>query len=238
MVFLNQWTGGNLVNAMATSKSKIACKWSIDGLIGSRKWVYLWTFTTPERCDVREVLARWGAFLRLCAKRGVRMVGVRVVEPHPGGHGSHIHFVSRSWYPVELLRDLSSRVGFGRIHAKAIPSSSAGYVTKYLTKTECFYEDEKAMFRGVRLWSCYGYKYAKKDFRCRVKDVEHDTLCGRLIRRFSRFSDCSRYGDLKIADALARGLPYSLRLTLSGEHFLHVGGSEYGCYYSCNLRVS
>lgn len=113
------------------------------------KQVYLWTFTTPDRCTAAEVLKRWRKFQNHKKVRGIRCF--RVLEEHPGGHGWHIHFMTVDRYDVRKLRPLAEAAGFGRINVVVIPTAKAQYVIKYLVKA-------LRKSTGRRLWACVGFK--------------------------------------------------------------------------------
>lgn len=129
------------------AKSKWACIFSIQTLV-SGSWAYLWTLTTPDEVDLRELSQRW----RKLIWNGFTPC-VRVFEKHPRGHGYHVHFVTSERIDVDELRPRAERVGFGRVHVKRIPARSARYVAKYLTKQRGEV--------GVRLWACVAFKGSK-----------------------------------------------------------------------------
>ena len=134
------------------ARSKWACIFSLQTLV-TEGWAYLWTLTTPDEVDLKELSQRW----RKLIWNGFTPC-VRVFEKHPGGHGYHVHFVTAKRLNVAELRPKAEAVGFGRIHVKRIPSKSALYVAKYLTK-------QRSTARGVRLWSCVGFT------GCKAKNV-------------------------------------------------------------------
>lgn len=138
------------------------------------KHVFLWTFTTPDACEAKEVLTRWKKYQTLAIKAGTPVKCFRVLEKHPRGHGYHIHFITVERLDVRKVRPLAERAGFGRIHVLCIPTVKAGYVIKYLVK---------ALRKGCgrRLWACVGFKGV------RAADVLiEDTFWGEV---FSGFQD-------------------------------------------------
>ena len=214
---------------MSTAKSRQACIWSIEALLGKSKRAYLWTFTTVDRACPRDVLNRWRSFERKCIREGLRMEGVRVVEPHPGGHGCHIHFVSRRFYDVNLVRTLSSSSGFGRIHVKPVPRHTALYVAKYVTKCRSRLFDDLPEYKGVRIWSCYGVKFASSAWVVRVRDVGSHSPFNRSFALVEGLTG-SVWGDVCVADALARGIPYKGSFVRDGlERRRVVPASETRC---------
>lgn len=147
----------------------MACQASIKRLVSGGSSCYLWTLTVPEDgLPVREVSRRWHSF-SVELVREFHVSGVRVFELHPGGHGWHIHFVvpSGNRLPVRRVREISTRLGFGRIHVKRIPAEAAVYIAKYLGKG--FNRGE--LGKGVRLWSPFGSRFSAVKFT-RVRDVE------------------------------------------------------------------
>jgi hypothetical protein len=135
------------------AKSKWACIFSLRVLIKGG-WAHLWTLTTPDEVDLKELSKRW----RKLIWNGFTPC-VRVFEKHPGGHGYHVHFVTAERLSVDELRPKAEAAGFGRIHVRRIPGKKAEYVAKYLTK-------QRATSPGIRMWSCVGFE------GCKAKDVE------------------------------------------------------------------
>jgi len=115
--------------------------------------VYLWTFTTPDQVDVSTLSKRWTALTQRFRDKKMPVQWMRFFEPHPGGHGWHVHTVAVTRYDVTTIRKLAVKFGFGRLNVKQIPSSKAGYVLKYVIK---FHRQKQASRR--RLWACNGFK--------------------------------------------------------------------------------
>lgn len=168
-----------------TTKRQLAVEWSVDGLVevlkGSR--LYLWTLTTPDVVDdPKEIGTRWSAFNRLMGReldrigrkpvRGEarRWGGVRVSEPHPKGHGWHIHFVTATWLSVHDVRRVAKECGFGRVNVakpcKGGAKALGAYLAKYLGKSL-----EAGKGSGARMWSVFGYG---RDRCSRLKDITVD----------------------------------------------------------------
>lgn len=59
---------------------------------------------------------------------------IMVYEPHPNGHGWHIHFLCNFYIPIRQLVIESSRFGFGVCWMECVPSSYVHYVSKYIGK--------------------------------------------------------------------------------------------------------
>lgn len=106
------------------------------------------------------------------------MVGVRVFEIHPGGHGLHVHLVTPFWYWVDDIRRITSRYRWGRINVKPIPSVASGYVSKYIGKqtTKDFPE-----LKGLRLWAKIGTKLTQWK-GARVADMYLESMTHSLFR--------------------------------------------------------
>lgn len=112
-------------------------RFRVESVIGSfGKSVFL-TLTTPDKCSYAEIRLRWRKFRHdyFRAVRG-RPKYLMVYEPHPHGHGWHIHIVIESGFlPLAQIRRFSSAAGFGRVHIeKTYGSKCALYLGKYLTK--------------------------------------------------------------------------------------------------------
>jgi hypothetical protein len=141
---------------MPNFKSKLAFQWTIDTMNAD---VYFWTFTFAEVLGIKDAVKRWHRFLS--DRDGLRKTfpgvqGVRVYELHPGrpplflSHGLHIHAVVNQFLPVDDVRAIAAKKGFGRIHVQKIPREASKYLAKYLSKRrpECF--------AGMRLWAPFG----------------------------------------------------------------------------------
>ena len=156
-------------------RSKWACIFSLRLLVKDG-WAYLWTLTTPDEVDLKELSQRW----RRLIWNGFTPC-VRVFERHPGGHGYHVHFVTAERIDVDEFRPKAEAAGFGRIHVGRIPGEKARYVAKYLTK-------QRSSCPGVRLWSTVGFK------GCKTKDVIiEDIYWDELKMIMSRYPDPSGY---------------------------------------------
>ena len=95
------------------------------------------TLTTPDRVDLTEIRKRWRIFRHDYFRQIGKASYIQVYEPHPRGHGWHIHLVvDRGFLPVQILRKYAVRAGFGRIHIERVLSScgAARYLSKYLVK--------------------------------------------------------------------------------------------------------
>lgn len=158
-------------------KSKFAFQWTVDSMNAD---VFFWTFTFAEVLDLKEAVKRWHRFLS--DHDGLRksfpgVQGVRVYELHPGkppdyfSHGLHVHAVLNQFLPVDQVRAIAERKGFGRIHVKKVPRESAKYLAKYLGKKrpECF--------AGMRLWAPFGKLDSTK-----VRDIEVSSRWGDTYR--------------------------------------------------------
>lgn len=101
------------------------------------KAVFL-TLTTADVCTLSEIRTRWRSFRHDYFRAlGGKAKYVQVYEPHPGGHGWHVHIVvDRGFLPLALIRRFSGRAGFGRIHIERVWSVGriSGYLGKYLSK--------------------------------------------------------------------------------------------------------
>lgn len=111
----------------------------------------LWTLTNRELVTSwSEMNRRVERFLERKAAAGdLRPVAI-VIEPHPSGHGWHVHFACRGFIAIDLVRAWwpygyvwVSGAPRGRARGWQ-PSKLAGYLTKYLQKT----------MAGVELHGC------------------------------------------------------------------------------------
>lgn len=115
--------------------------WSILQTFG--KSVFL-TLTTPDVVGLDDIRRRWRKFrhdymqtFKAAGKERPRYV--MCYEPHPHGHGWHIHVVIECGFlPVDEIRRYSTRAGFGRIHIEPVRQNDrmSGYLGKYVCKVE------------------------------------------------------------------------------------------------------
>jgi len=115
-------------------------------------WLYLWTFTTPDKVDLPTLSKRWKDFSRWSHKVKAPYRWLRVFEPHEQ-HGYHVHAVAAQRYDVRTIRQLAEKSGFGRLNVTRIPAHKAAYVVKYLVKHQ-----RRQGEKGVRMWACNGFK--------------------------------------------------------------------------------
>ena len=145
------------------TRTKGAVALNVHRLLGDRDSGFLWTLTTPEKVELVELSRRWNLFRRWFEARGYRCV--RVFEPHPKGHGWHVHFVTERWLDVRVIRLKAEGDGFGRINVRSIAKRCARYLAKYLGKN---FRGPRP--RGARMWACVGFKGSSaKNVRVRTR---------------------------------------------------------------------
>lgn len=149
---------------MASFKSNWAFRFTCEYLY-DRGDVWLWTFTFKEKMDDKHI----GFAYRKFQQDIVRLFhgnvgGVRVFEPHPGGHGLHVHALLNRWVPVGKVRRLARKHGLGRVNVKQVKDrGTIDYLAKYLTKNGL------PVQKGVRKWAPFG---SVRKVRVRAVHVE------------------------------------------------------------------
>lgn len=153
-------------------KSQLAFKFNVERMFEeSTSGVYFWTSTFEKVLTVKEASQRWSAFSKEIV-RELGVFGVRVYELHDE-HGLHIHWLVNRFLPVEVVRRIAERHGFGRIHVERCGKWVADYLAKYLSK-----QVRATCLKGKRLWACFG------DFHWgRVKDIAVRSWLGDEYRR-------------------------------------------------------
>jgi len=123
---------------------------SCDKLFEIGEKVYFWTFTFKKvHCDWQYAYA-WREFIRdLSNMYGGYLCGVRVIEPHKE-HGLHYHALINRRIPVQLVRMIGAKYGFGRCHVVRANPHTSNYLAKYLTK------DAPKMYGGIHRWGTIG----------------------------------------------------------------------------------
>jgi len=119
--------------------------------------LYFMTVTMPDTPSTKEFSRRWTNLCRKLQRKGVR--GIRVYEPHPGGHGLHIHFLTDVRIDWGWFWEAAEKCGCGRVDGQqcdidaSTPERLGGYLAKYLGK-----QFRCKQYRGLRRWACFGWK--------------------------------------------------------------------------------
>jgi len=140
---------------MNLNRSALALWWTIKDLIDHDR-CYFWTVTAINRVPDSWFGNMHSKFMKemnhACARGDLPRGwgGVRVFEPHPGGHGLHSHLVLKCRMDVNVVRACAKRAGLGRVHVspKAVTMGMGHYLCKYLMKG--------SEMAGVRRWACVG----------------------------------------------------------------------------------
>lgn len=74
---------------------------------------------------------------------------VAVYEPHPGGHGWHIHILTNVFIPWQRLQLMANAHLFGCSNIEAAETTCAFYIAKYVTKAQVLKRAREA--RHVRI---------------------------------------------------------------------------------------
>ncbi len=161
----------NSFTAFQLSGDTLARQLPVDRF--GRRLVFLWTWTTPDKNTLDDLMARWNLFTlalrRYCKKTGTPLPLLRVVERHeehkpdcscvlcaPGApywHGYHIHGLTSVFFPIDVMRDLCRKAGFGRVNVKRVPvkvgaSYLAGYLWKQIKRRDPEFQDRR-MWQAV-----------------------------------------------------------------------------------------
>jgi hypothetical protein len=201
-------------------KSKCACEFSIERIENP----YLWTFTLPVWLEPKTAAALWTGLARDLARK-FGMCGIRVFEPHPKGHGLHVHAVVSGWFPVGLVRYCTALHGWGRIHACKIKKGEGVYIAKYLSKSK-----RNEGWKGIRLWGAFGQKNARDWKPSKVKDIECISPTIDLYRKFAAHvnptSRSARHKLWKRAQLVQMGVMNYKMLPPSPARRLYMGGND------------
>jgi len=189
---------------MGMTASAAACYMSLFYLIVNHSPCYLWTLTTAKGYPdsyYGNMHAKVMKEMGHAAEKGLipkDWGGVRVVEVHPGGHGLHYHWVMRGRMDINVVREITTRCGFGRINIaqnengtiRVVDEGAAAYLVKYLLK-----KGDKPV--GARKWACIGTYEGVK-----TKDIVFDSPSIAVFRTAYR-------------EALASGMPRGQALTFA-----------------------
>lgn len=126
------------MNVPATNK-KVMRIWFSALLMERRDRLRFFTLTVPEHhLPLRVVADRWRAFANTRWWRRQKKQGdyIIVYEPHPSGHGWHIHVLTNFYIPWQELQLMANAVHFGHTDIEAVDNGCALYVCKYVTKAD------------------------------------------------------------------------------------------------------
>ncbi len=145
--------------------------WSVLKTFG--KSVFL-TLTTPDVVGLPEIRQRWRKFRHDYFRsfpKNKRPRYVMCYEPHPHGHGWHVHVViERGFLPIGVIRQYSDSAGFGRIHIERVFSDNermCEYLGKYVCKIE----------KRVRANGCKRVRLLNVSRGCsRLSDIKQQSL--------------------------------------------------------------
>lgn len=125
---------------------------------------YFWTFTFVSVMPDWYYSQCWANFIRdLQNVYGQMILGVKVLEVHPGGHGLHYHAILNKRISVHFVRRIGKKYGVGIVQVKKCDIGAANYLVPYLKK-------EDGLSKGIRRWGTVGGFVGVK-----FKDVEVDT---------------------------------------------------------------
>jgi len=153
-------------------KSHCAFQFSVNRLFDSFKKVYMWTLTWKSVMpDFRYGLLFHQFMRELNDRHGGLLMGLRVVEVHPGGHGLHYHLLLNMRVSIRLVQKIGKKYGIGHCWVTPCNRESAYYIGKYLSK-------ESPLSKGMRRWGTIGgFKQS------RVNDIQIDSTFHRNMAK-------------------------------------------------------
>ena len=113
--------------------------WACATLMEQKDRLRFFTLTVPEHdLPLRIVADRWRDFVSTRWWRKLKRKGdyIVVYEPHPSGHGWHIHVITNFFVPWQELALMARVVHFGHTDIAAVDSGCALYCAKYLSKSK------------------------------------------------------------------------------------------------------
>lgn len=126
--------------ALVEADSAQRAKGEIRRQIRANRGRYLWTFTYAEATyDYAQLVKDVGQFLRRLKKALGKVWLILVPEPHPGGHGYHLHGATNQRLPHAVVKKCWGH-GFvwvgdhQRKHKQMRSRHLARYLAKYATK--------------------------------------------------------------------------------------------------------
>lgn len=113
--------------------------WACATIMEQKDRLRFFTLTVPESdLPLRVVADRWRDFVGTRWWRRLKRKGdyIVVYEPHPSGHGWHIHVITNFFIPWQELSLMARVVHFGHTDIEAVDSGCALYCAKYLSKAK------------------------------------------------------------------------------------------------------
>lgn len=113
--------------------------WACASMMELKDRLRFFTLTVPEHdLPLPLVSARWRDFANTRWWRRQKAKGdyVVVYEPHPSGHGWHIHVITNFFIPWQELALMARVVHFGHTDIRQVDSGTALYCAKYLSKSK------------------------------------------------------------------------------------------------------
>jgi len=135
---------------MLYSKSQAAFALSAERLFEHHTHVYFWTFTFKKVQHDWRAMYRWNEFSKMMQALCPMWHGLRVTELHEM-HGIHFHALLVPRMCVHLVRKISGKCEFGRIHVKRADRGAINYLIKYVTP-----RNKDSLTAGMRRWGTVG----------------------------------------------------------------------------------
>jgi len=142
------------------TKTKAAFFLTVENVFRSAKGkghkVYLWTFTffvAQSDWDGSRMFSSFLHELRRPCWLGSGWGGVKVVELHKE-HGVHFHALFTERVAIDIVREVASHYGIGRVQVERADEGTAKYLSKYLSKKRAGPRTESG--RGLRRWAAFG----------------------------------------------------------------------------------
>ena len=113
--------------------------WACATLMEQCDRLRFFTLTIPENdLPLDQVSCRWRDFANTRWWRRYKKKGdyVVVYEPHPSGHGWHIHVLTNFFIPWQELALMARVCHFGHTDIEQVDSGCALYCAKYLSKSK------------------------------------------------------------------------------------------------------
>jgi hypothetical protein len=148
------------------SKQQCAFVWSAERLYLTTGKMYFWTFTFKETYHIWQYMPLWDVFVKALERiaNEPNLMGMRVVQMHPGGHGLHFHCLINQWLDARQVWRLCRRLKMGcdAIHLKNKDwREGVKYLCRYMTR-DC----EKFPISIRRVGSMWGFPmYPIRDLR-------------------------------------------------------------------------
>jgi len=236
------------IMAVQAWKRRLACVWSVELLFPglADAWLIekrpdlpheyqskgrLWTFTFPDEKGQKDcvyAMKCWRGFVDGYMKHR-KLRCVRALERGTKSGHYHFHAVTDQFWNAKEVWAYAKKYGFGRVDVIEVDRDRLRYLAKYIAKPRPHWK----IPRGVRLWSCVGFRGVKTNrirFSERTLTVMPNVMEYPYRKSVSWFLDGQLVSRRVItADPIPDAEYRDIEMNITKENIMHIGQLLAGC---------